>query len=175
MSSLTHTYTISLFTQGLKSLKHTLQKAEEHAKTTNTPLEDLVNASLISDMKPLSFQVFIVTNTAIKAAYRPTLREPPSQQDSDKTFEDFYKRIHETIAELEKTGPEAIAANEGKTFKAPLGPKEVEFTGDSYAVAYAMPNFFFHLVTAYDILRAKGVPLGKIDYLGEFLAPFSGF
>ncbi|KAL4963672.1 DUF1993 domain-containing protein [Aspergillus stella-maris] len=173
--STTHTYTISLFTQGLHSLKHTLQKAESHAKATNVPVDSYATETLIADMKPLSFQVFITANTAIKAAYRCTSREPPSQEDTDKTFEDFYKRIDETIAELESITPETVQEHEGKSFKAPLGPKEFEFTGESYAVVFAVPNFFFHLVTVYDILRARGVPLGKIDYLGEFLKPIGGF
>ncbi|KAL4793731.1 hypothetical protein BDV19DRAFT_366133 [Aspergillus venezuelensis] len=173
--SATHTYTISLFTSGLRSLKHTLQKAESHAKTTNVPVDSYATESLIADMKPLSFQVFIAANTAIKAAYRGTSREPPSQEDTDKTFEDFYKRIDETIAELESITPESVKEHEGKTFKALLRPKEFEFTGESYAVAFAVPNFFFHLVTAYDILRAKGVPVGKVDYLGEFMKPVGEF
>ncbi|KAL4939176.1 hypothetical protein BDV06DRAFT_199343 [Aspergillus oleicola] len=175
MSSPMHTYTISLFTEGLRSLQHTLKKAEEHAKANNVPADDLVNATLITDMKPLSFQVFIAANTALKAAYRSTMRDPPSQEDTDKSFSDFYKRLDETITELETVKPEAIAEHEGKTFQAPLGPKEFEFTGESYAVAFAIPNFFFHLVTAYDILRAKGIPLGKIDYLGAFLKPVAEF
>ncbi|KAL4957541.1 hypothetical protein BDW69DRAFT_156075 [Aspergillus filifer] len=174
MSSATHTYTIALFTEGLRSLKHILQKAEEHAQTNNVPINDYVSSNLIADMKPLSFQVFITANTAVKAAYRCTSREPPAQEDTDKTFADFYKRIDEALAELESVKPETVQEHEGKSFKAPLGPREFEFTNESYAVAYAMPNFFFHLVTAYDILRARGVPLGKLDYLKDFLKPVGG-
>ncbi|KAL4981381.1 hypothetical protein BDW68DRAFT_90125 [Aspergillus falconensis] len=164
-----HTYTVGPLIRGLKSLTAILKKAEEHAKANNIPLEDLVNASLIADMKPLSFQVFITTNVAVKLISRVTFVEPPVQNDTDKTFDDFYKRIDEAVAALEKVDPAAIQANEGKTFKAPLGPMELEFTSESYATEYAMPNFFFHLVTAYGILRAKGVPVGKMDYLRDFL------
>ncbi|KAL4916737.1 hypothetical protein BDW62DRAFT_202398 [Aspergillus aurantiobrunneus] len=168
MSSAFNTYTIAPFIKGLKSLSHTLKKGEEHASQNNIPLDDLVNAALIDDMKPLSFQVFITANIAIKTLSRATSVEPPAQEPSDKTFADFYKRIDETIAALEKADPAAFAANEGKTFKAPVGPKEFEFTPESYALAFSIPNFYFHLVTAYDILRAKGVPVGKADFLGEF-------
>ncbi|KAL4757693.1 DUF1993 domain-containing protein [Aspergillus foveolatus] len=164
-----HTYAVTPFIQGLKALTAILKKGEEHAKANNIPPEDLVNASLIADMKPLSFQVFITTNTAVKLVSRATFVEPPAQSDTDKTFDDFYKRIDEALAVLEKADPQAIAANEGKTFKAPLGPTESEFTPESYTNGYAVPNFFFHLVTAYDILRAKGVPVGKMDYLKDFL------
>ncbi|KAL4734430.1 hypothetical protein BDV11DRAFT_54900 [Aspergillus similis] len=165
-----HTYAVTPLIRGLKTLTAILKKAEEHAKANNIPLEDLVNASLIADMKPLSFQVYIATNSAVKLVSRATFVEPPAQSDTDKTFDDFYKRIDEALATLEKVDPQVLAANESKTFKAPLGPKEFEFTPESYANGYAVPNFFFHLVTAYDILRAKGVPVGKMDYLTDFLA-----
>ncbi|KAL4994922.1 hypothetical protein BDV10DRAFT_142706 [Aspergillus recurvatus] len=164
-----HTYTITPLIRGLKSLTTILKKAEEHAKANNIPLEDLVNASLIADMKPLSFQVFIVANTAVKLLSRATFVEPPVQNDTDKTFDDFYKRIDEALAALERVDPQVFAANEGKTFKAPLGPRELEFTVQTYATGFGVPNFYFHLVTAYDILRAKGVPVGKMDYLKDFM------
>ncbi|RDW76853.1 DUF1993 domain-containing protein [Aspergillus mulundensis] len=168
MSAL-YTYTFTPLLRGLKSLKTTLQKAESHAQANNIAPETYVTASLIDDMKPLSFQVFIVANAATKVLARSTFVEPPQQEDTDKTFDDFYARIDETIAALEKVDVEVLKANEGKTFKAPLGPIEAEFTPESYATSYAMPNFFFHLVTAYGILRAKGVPVGKLDYLKDFL------
>ncbi|KAL4973639.1 hypothetical protein BDW66DRAFT_141689 [Aspergillus desertorum] len=164
-----HTYALTPLIRGLKSLTTTLKKAEEHAKANNVPLDELVNASLIADMKPLSFQVFMATNTAVKLLSRATFVEPPVQSDTDKTFDEFYKRIDETLAALEKVDPQVFTADEGKTFKAPLGPREFEFTRESYATRYAVPNFFFHLVTAYDILRAKGVPVGKMDYAKDFL------
>ncbi|KAL4899873.1 hypothetical protein BDW74DRAFT_106963 [Aspergillus multicolor] len=164
-----HTYTITPLIRGLKSLKTTLKKAESHASANNIASSDYVSASLIADMKPLSFQVFIATNTAVKVLARATFVEPPQQQDTDKSFEDFYHRIDETIAELEKVDVETLKSYEGKTFKAPLGPMEVDFTPETYAVQYALPNFYFHLVTAYGILRAKGVPVGKLDYLKDFL------
>ncbi|KAL4778697.1 hypothetical protein BJX76DRAFT_362489 [Aspergillus varians] len=169
-----HTYAITPFIQGLQSLKHVLKKAEEHAKANNIPLDDLVNARLIDDMNPLAFQVFVVANTSSKALSRATFVETPTQPQPDKTFDDFYKRIDEVLAEFEKADLAVIAANEGKTFKAELGPREFEATPETYVLAFAIPNFFFHVVAAYAILRAKGVPVGKMDYLGPFVAPIIG-
>lgn len=171
MSSAIYTYTIDPFIKGLQALKVILQKAEEHAKTNNIPIDDLFNASLGHDMKGLAFQVFIVASTAVKTVSRASFVEPPVMEQTDKTFDDFYKRIDEALAALEKADPAVLAANEGKKFKAPMGPKEFEFTPETYAVLFATPNFYFHLVTAYDILRAKGVPVGKMDYLTSFMAP----
>ena len=171
MSSAVYTYTIDPFIKGLQALKAILQKTEEHAKANNIPIDDLFNASLGHDMKGLPFQVFICTSAAVKTLCRATFVEPPAMEQTDKTFADLYKRIDEALAALEKADAAAIAANEGKKFKAPMGPQEFEFTSESYAVAFAAPNFYFHLVTAYDILRAKGVPLGKMDYLAPFMAP----
>ncbi|KAL4863793.1 hypothetical protein BDV12DRAFT_177017 [Aspergillus spectabilis] len=158
------------FTKGLSTLKAVLKKAEAHATSNNIPIDDLFNARLIDDMLPLSFQVFVVNNTAIKAISRGTFVEPPVQAQNDKTFDDFYARIDETLAEIEKVDLASLAATKDKTFKAPLGRREVELTFESYAAAFSLPTFFFHLVTVYNILRARGVPLGKLDYLGGFLA-----
>ncbi|KAL3469342.1 hypothetical protein BJX99DRAFT_241525 [Aspergillus californicus] len=162
-------HSLPVFTKGLKALSIILHKAEDHAKANNIPLNDFFTAALTDDMKPLPFQVFVATNTALKALARASFVAPPEQEQSDTTFEDLYTRVDETLAALEKADPAVLAANDGKTFKAPLGPQEFEFTAASYVARFALPNYFFHLVTAYDILRAKGVPIGKMDYLVSFV------
>jgi hypothetical protein len=158
-----------IFANGLRTLKFDLQKAEEHAKSNNISLDNLITARLIDDMQPLAFQVLAVHNTVHKVLSRAKNIEPAALDAGDKSFEDFYKRIDSILAELEKTDIAALEGNKDKTFKTPAGGREPVFTVEEYGVAFGVPNFFFHLVTAYDILRAQGIPLGKKDYLGPFL------
>ncbi|KAL4880343.1 hypothetical protein BJY04DRAFT_191648 [Aspergillus karnatakaensis] len=160
---------VQTLTRGLRALKTILQKAESHAISTNIPPTDLVTARLVPDMLPLHFQVFTVTNSAVKAVARGTFTDPPAQKDTDRSFEEFYARIEETLASVQGVDVAVLDANKEKVIKVPMGPREVEFTVENYVNAFTVPTFFFHLVTAYDILRAKGVPLGKLDYLGGFL------
>ncbi|KAJ5959589.1 uncharacterized protein N7479_006739 [Penicillium vulpinum] len=169
MSSPFYNYTIATFTRGLKTLSTILKKAEEYAKENNIPLDDLLNARLVEDMKPLSFQIVTATNTISKALARAASVELPPQPQLDETYEDLYKRIDRTLAELGKVDAAKIASREGERFKAPIGPVEFDFTLEDYSVRFAIPNFYFHLVTAYEILRVKGVQIGKMDYLSEFV------
>ncbi|CAG8892636.1 unnamed protein product [Penicillium egyptiacum] len=170
MASPFYNYAIATFTRGLNTLSTLLKKAEEYAKENNIPLDELLNARLVEDMKPLSFQVVTATNTVSKTLARAAFVEPQPQQEPDKTYEDLYKRLDRTLAELEKVDPAKISSKEGQIFKAPLGNEVIDYTVESYAVRFALPNFYFHVVTAYDILRAKGVHLGKMDYLSDFTA-----
>ncbi|KGO76173.1 protein of unknown function DUF1993 [Penicillium italicum] len=163
-------YTIATFTRGLNTLSFLLKKAEQYAEEKNTPLDELLNARLVEDMKPLSFQVVTATNTVSKALARAASVEPPPQYEPDGTYEDLYKRLDRTLAELEKADRARIALKEGQAFKAPIGIKVFDFTLEDYSVRFAIPNFYFHIVTAYEILRVKGVQIGKLDYLSEFTA-----
>ncbi|KAJ6128905.1 hypothetical protein N7471_010122 [Penicillium samsonianum] len=170
MASPFYNYTIATFTRGLKTLSTLLKKAEEYAKENNIPLDELLNARLVEDMKPLSFQIVSATNTVSKALARAASVDPPPQQQPDKTYEELYELLDRTLAELEKVDPAKIALKEGQTFKAPLGPKVFDYTLEDYSVRFSIPNFYFHVVTAYEILRVKGVQIGKLDYLSEFTA-----
>ncbi|KXG48225.1 protein of unknown function DUF1993 [Penicillium griseofulvum] len=170
MASPFYNYTIATFTRGLNTVSTLLKKGEEYAKENNIPLDEFLNARLVEDMKPLSFQVATATNTVSKALARAASVEPLPQQELDKTYEDLYKRIDRALAELEKADPAKIALKEGQVFKAPLGKEEFDFTLEDYSVRFAIPNFYFHVVTVYEILRVKGVQIGKMDYLSDFMA-----
>ncbi|KAF4763349.1 hypothetical protein HAV15_001752 [Penicillium sp. str.  len=170
MASPFYNYTIATLTRGLNTLSTLLKKAEEYAKEKNIPLDELLNARLVEDMKPLSFQIVTATNAVSKALARAAFVEPPPQDEPDKTYEDLYKRLDRTLAELEKVDPAKIAIKEGLVFKAPIGMNVFDFTLEDYSVQFVIPNFYFHVVTAYEILRVKGVQIGKLDYLSEFMA-----
>ncbi|KAJ5543600.1 hypothetical protein N7535_006024 [Penicillium sp. DV-2018c] len=170
MASPFYNYTVSTFTRGLNTLRAILKKAEEHAAEKNVSLDDFFNARLIDDMMPLSSQVAIATSTVSKALARATFVEPTPQQERDATYQDLYRRVDKALAELAKVDPATFAAKEGQTFKAPIGDNVFDYTMEDYSVRFAIPNFYFHVTTVYNIVRMKGVQIGKMDYLSGFIA-----
>ena len=157
---------VPVFLQMLTALSAILDKAAEHARTNGTDPAELVNARLAPDMFPLARQVQIATDHAKGAAARLSGREIPKFEDNEATFEELKARIAKTldfvssveVGEIDSSGDTEITLN--------IGGQPRTFTGQRYLLHSALPNFFFHVTTAYDILRAKGVPLGKRDYMG---------
>ncbi|KKK12520.1 hypothetical protein P175DRAFT_0503236 [Aspergillus ochraceoroseus IBT 24754] len=170
MSSPVYDFTIPTFIKGLQTLAAILKLGEDYAKENGIPADELLNARLYEDMRPLTFQVYAAVMPTLKAVARSTFTELPTVENNDKTFEDLYKSIDETIQKLKVVEVSAFVGKEQTAFKAPIGPFELDFTPESYSVNFALPNFYFHINTAYSILRSKGVPLGKQDYLRNFLA-----
>ncbi|RAL07133.1 DUF1993 domain-containing protein [Aspergillus homomorphus CBS 101889] len=170
MTSSVYTIAIPTFIHGLETLSHILKKGEEYATQHSIPLDDLLHASLHESMKSLSFQVFVTEFNIRKTINRAQLVEPPTPQPEDQTYQELYIRIDKALADLKKITPSVFAGKEQTSFKAPIGDQEVEFTPESYVLNFGLPNVYFHIVTAYSILRAQGVPLGKLDYLQNFLA-----
>jgi hypothetical protein len=170
MASPFYKYTIPTFSNGLKNLTHILKEAETYAKQNNISPDELLDARLVEDMQPLAFQILTAAENVTKTLARATFVEPAARQEPAKTFEGLYKQIDAALAELEKADPVQIANNEGKVFQAPIGPLMFDYTIEDYAVKFAIPNFYFHVTTAYAILRAKGVKLGKKDFLNELVA-----
>ncbi|TQV92954.1 hypothetical protein V2A60_003727 [Cordyceps javanica] len=149
----------------LDSLSAILKKAEAAPNAAALP-----EARIHEDMFPLAFQIFIVTDLGIKLASRLTGQEPPTMDNNLKSFADFHARIAESRAALEKVSKETVNTRAGEAVSVGLGPgKTAQMTGLTYNAGYVTPNLYFHLATAYNILRKEGVPLGKMDYLTSFL------
>ncbi|KJK84357.1 hypothetical protein H634G_00721 [Metarhizium anisopliae BRIP 53293] len=149
----------------LTSLKAILKKAEAAPNAASLP-----DARIHEDMLPLSFQVHVVSDIAQKMVARSTGAEPQKLENDLKTFDDFYKRIDQVQELLTKTDKEVVNKRVGDLVPIGLGPgKNAELPSHAYVTGYAIPNLFFHLVTAYNILRKEGVPLGKMDYLTPFI------
>jgi hypothetical protein len=170
MTSPVYNYTVPTFIKGLETLTLILKKAEDYAKQNNIPLSDFVNARLYEDMKPLIFQIQSASNTAKGSVSRLAGTEVVSMEDNETTFEEIYARINRTIDVIKAVDPKLFEGKDHTEFQTKLGPYEVTFTGQSYANRFGLPNFFFHLNIAYAILRSKGVPIGKMDYLKYFNA-----
>ena len=100
------------------------------------------------------------------AAARLSGIEAPSHEDTETTFEQLQERIKKTIEFLNSVPEDKINGTEEKAIQLKAGPYEIDFTGASYLSKWALPNIYFHVTTAYNILRHNGVELGKLDYIG---------
>ena len=158
--------TIPVFQQTLNSLLAILDRAEAHAKEKCEDPAELLNASLAPDMFNCIRQVQIATDHAKGCTARLAGVEIPKYEDTEKTFEELRARIRKTLDFIASVKPEQVVGAESKDIKLVFPWATYEFTGQRYATYWALPNYFFHLTTAYDIFRHKGVPLGKADFLG---------
>lgn len=158
--------TIPQFILSLNSLKRIIQKAEGYAEAKKVEMDVLFNTRLVPDQFPLSKQIQIVCDSAKFCASRLTGAEPPAFEDNEQTVDEFYDRIDNTIAFLKTITEEQFEGFESKTISFYWNPG-MHLDGKSYLIQHAIPNFYFHLATAYSILRASGVDLGKSDYLGK--------
>jgi len=125
-----------------------------------------VGARLAPDMLTLAGQIQRASDSAKGAAARLAGIENPSFADDETTFADLQERIVKTRRFLEGVSAEQIDGSAARSIELNLGTK-VTFRGDDYLLNFALPNFYFHVTTAYDILRHSGVPVGKMDYLGK--------
>ncbi len=155
------------FVNGLKNLSAILDKAQAHAEAKNIDAAALTTARLYPDMFALVRQVQTACDTAKGAVARLAGAEVPKHEDTEKTFDELRSRIAKTIAFVETFRPEQIDGSEERTIELKLGHRELRWKGMQYLLGFALPNFYFHVATAYDILRHNGVELGKRDYLGS--------
>nr|WP_314545449.1 DUF1993 domain-containing protein [uncultured Massilia sp.] len=160
--------TVPVFVRGLRILSTLLEKGEEYAAENGIVPEVLLGARLADDMLPLSAQVQRASDTSKFAAQRIGGGDAPSFADDETSFQQLQERIAKTIAYLESVDTAQLDAGGEREVKVGWMPEGTVFTGESYLLTFALPNFYFHVVTAYDILRHKGVKLGKRDYLGPF-------
>jgi hypothetical protein len=159
---------IPVFIRGLRVLSTLLEKASSHAKTAGMDPADLINARLAPDMLTLAGQIQRTSDTAKLAIERLTGVQSPRMEDKESSFAELQERIAKTIAYLESVDASKLDGSEAQTITLSFGEFEQSFLGEAYLLTFTLPNFFFHVTTAYDILRNKGVPIGKLDYLGPY-------
>jgi hypothetical protein len=165
-----------VFVRGLSILSTLLRKAEAHAREQGQESDQesdqgpaaLVSARLAPDMLTLAGQVQRASDTSKLALERLTGIASPKMEDNEQSFADLHARIDKTIDYLNSITLAQLAGSETRRVTVKTEKFETSFSGDVYLLTFALPNFFFHVTTAYDILRHKGVPLGKRDYLGEY-------
>jgi hypothetical protein len=155
------------FANTLGNLSAVLDKAQAHAEAKGIDPLVLTACRIYPDMFPLSRQVQIATDTAKGALARLAGVEVPAYEDSERSIAELKARIAKTVAFLESFRPEQIDGSEDKALAIKLGKNEVNWKGMQYLLGFALPNFYFHVTTAYCILRHNGVELGKRDYIGN--------
>lgn len=158
---------VPIFVQFLTSLSSVLDKAAAHCEAKKIEPSALLGARLFPDMFPLSRQVRAATDHAVNASARLAGVDPPALATSEASFAELKERIGKAIDFVKGFKPVQIDGTEDKPIKItfPSGATR-EFTGQSLLLGNALPNFYFHCTTAYDIVRHNGVELGKRDFMG---------
>jgi uncharacterized protein len=151
----------------LNNLAAILEKGAAHAEAKKIDPTVLINSRLFPDMLPLIKQIQIASDVARRGAARLAGLEAPKIEDNETTFPELIARLKKTAAYLETFTPAQIDGSEEKSISLPVGDKTMTLEGLPYLVSFILPNVYFHVTTAYNILRHSGVELGKLDYLGK--------
>ncbi|MEG8055772.1 DUF1993 domain-containing protein [Sphingomonas faeni] len=159
--------TVPAFRRGFASLSAILKSGEAYAQEHGIAEADMLGTRLIDDMAPLTAQVQRASDTAKGAMVRlggvPTI----AMADDETSFTALQQRIAATLAFLDGVPREAIDGKEDAVVTIVTPSRTLDFTGQSYVLGFVLPNFYFHITTAYALLRMRGVPIGKMDYLGR--------
>lgn len=166
MALTTFSASAPVFEQMLGALHAVLDKAAAHCAARKIDEAVMTSTRLIPDMLPLSRQVQIACDHAARATARLTGAELPKFEDVEKTIPELQARIDKALAYVRAADPAKVAAGAETKIAFPIGPTKAEMKGDDYLLHFSLPNFFFHVTTAYAILRTSGVDVGKRDYMG---------
>ena len=160
-------HVVTGFSRSLQNLAAMLDKADQHAKANKYESAALLDARLYPDMFPCKRQIQLVTDFAKGSAGRLAGVEVPKWEDTENTCAELQVRLNKAMAFLATLKPEQFvdAPTRAIELKTPVGA--FNFTGDRFLLEWAVPNFDFHMATAYNLLRHNGVPIGKFDFLGN--------
>jgi hypothetical protein len=158
---------VPVFIRMLDNLAAILEKAAAHAEARKIDPAVLVASRLYPDMFPLVKQVQIASDAAKGGAARLAQTEPPAYEDNDATLADLVARLRKTVAYLQTIKAEQVDGSEDRTVTWKTRTSTKEMQGMPYLLNHVLPNLYFHVATAYAILRHNGVEIGKGDYLGR--------
>jgi hypothetical protein len=161
-----HAMSYDVFKRALSQLQHVMEKAVANAKTRNFETSVLVNSRLAPDMLPFARQVQLTSDFAKNSMARLAGIDPPKFEDTETTMDELFARIKKTIDFIDSVTPASLVGSETRDIRIALRDRTVEFKGLEFLKNWAIPNFFFHHVTAYNLLRHNGVDIGKRDFLG---------
>lgn len=158
--------TIPAFIRGLQNLSAILEKGRAYADENGIDHTEFLDARLIEDMAPLTRQIQMVTDTPKGVAVRVGQVENAVWADDETSFDELQARLAKAIAYLQAVSAGGFEGREDAAVTLTTPSGDIPFTGASYVHGFAIPNFYFHSSIAYAILRSKGVPIGKLDFLG---------
>jgi uncharacterized protein len=159
--------TVGSFLQTIGAVEGFLAKGLAHCQEKNIDPNEIVESRLIPDMLPFRFQVVALTHhsAGAVAGAKAGAFSPPGPSTAD--YAGLQKLVSDAKKALEQVKPEEINALEGKDVIFSVRDMKMPFKAEGFLMTFSMPNFHFHATTAYDILRSKGVPIGKRDYMGR--------
>ena len=158
---------VPYFVRMLGNLKAILEKGAAHAAAKKFDAAVLFNSRLAPDMLPLVRQVQIATDNAKGCPARLAGIDPPRFEDTETAYPQLIERVDKTLAFLKSLKPAQVDGSEARDVVLKFPNSTFNFKGQDYLTFFAIPNFTFHVVTAYNILRHNGVDLGKSDFLGR--------
>lgn len=159
---------VGTYTQVLRGAIGTLEKTKAYCAEQGIAESDILKTSLIDDMWDFHMQVISFNHHSVKTIEALTSGEfvPPLGYEP-RDFDGLLEMTRASLTSMQAQESDAINATEGNTIIFKLGSNEMPFTAENFVLSFSLPNFYFHLTTAYDILRMKGVPIGKMDFLGK--------
>lgn len=167
MSHNMYTSSIPVFVRALKNLSAILEKGAVFAHDRGMDETVVTSWRLYPNMFPLARQVQIACDVVKGGGARLAGVDIPSFPDTEVSFAELIARVEKTIAFLNKLTESQLASSADRKIKLKAGPMDLEFNGETYLSAWVLPNLYFHVTTAYNLLRGIGVELGKGDYLGS--------
>jgi hypothetical protein len=167
MSLSMHSASVGVFDNMLRALALIIAKAKAHCDARKIEPEALTMARLTPDMFPFWRQVCLASDFAKGPVARLAGVEVPSWADTERSFDELAQRLEKTREYIKTFGPEKLAGAEDRTITIKIGGQEMSIPGAQYLLAFATPNFYFHVTAAYAILRHNGVEIGKRDFMGR--------
>ena len=166
MSISMHSASVPVFVRMLNNLLAWLDKAQAHAEARKFDPNNYLGLRLAPDMLPFARQIQIASDAAKGCVGRLAGVELPKWEDTEASLDDLRARVKKTIDYVQSFDAAQIDGTEAKEIVLQMRAGEVRFTGENYLKHFALPNFYFHVTTAYALLRHAGVEVGKRDYLG---------
>jgi uncharacterized protein len=168
MATSLYDLSVPTFLQTVSAVAGFLDRAARHRAETGANPDDFVNARLFDDMAPFHFPIEALVHHSVWGleAVKNGVFAPPALVGR-MPFADLQVMVGRAVTALEAFNPDEVNSWAGKDLDLQIGPRRLSFTPESFFLSFSLPNFHFHAVTAYDILRTRGVPLGKRDYEGR--------